>query len=165
MRTYYIGFNDYFHTASIHLSEVSTGLYYLYMLTMWICDKIPSIPFPKCIPWKSSEGWMSMNEWFGDLQQWFHMVVCESVANFSFKHTKSIIIPLPYGYLEELFPEYCQHSSEWDDDDRMFRQLSKELSWKHTDEFKQFLKKLGYEHIKQLCDSQVSWYERKMKGS
>jgi len=165
MRIFYVGFNDYYHTASIHLEKVPAGLYYLSEFVMWICVKIPSIPFPNFISWKSPEGRMSMREWFGDLQQWFHVNVCTHMFYFVRRHTKSTIIPLPYHYLKKLFPEYFESSSEWDDDDRMFRQLTRELSWKNEDEFNEFSKKLDYEHIKRLCDVQVNWYNKLMEDS
>jgi len=154
MKIFNIGINNYYHTASIHLKEIPIGLYYLSNFVMWICDKVPDVPFPKFIPWKSPEGWMSMSEWFGDTQQWFHANICTPMFYFSSKHTKSVIIPLPYEYLKELFPDYFSDDSDWDDEDIYYRELTRELSIINTNAFKQLQKKLDYKYVKQVCDNQ-----------
>ena len=138
MKTYSVGINDYWHTGSIHLEEVPTGLYYLESMTMWICDHIPAIPLPK-IKFKvrvrdgwdytdNKDGWTDLNEWYSDIQQVFHIYICTWVTNFVWKHTKVVNIDLPYKFLQEKFPDkFIDLEREWDEEDIEFRKRQKDF--------------------------------------
>jgi hypothetical protein len=164
MKLFNIGSNDYYHVASIHLDEVPFGLYYLREFLMWVCGHIPNIPFPKCIPWKSPEGWMSMREWFGDTQQWFHVNICTPMFYFTDKHTKHRHISLPYSFLKKEFPDFFENESEWDEEDKQFRQLTKEMAWDVENDFKHMQYKMDFKYIKAKCDVQVEWYNKVVNG-
>ena len=139
MKTYYIGSNNYWYTASLILEDVPTGLYYLELITMWICSHIPSISLP---PMKfklkyqddldyidNKDGWTTLKDWFGDTQQIFHTYICTPTTNFVWKHTKRVSINFPYEFLRERFPkEFAGLESEWDGEDQKFRTKTKRIA-------------------------------------
>jgi len=139
VKTYYIGSNNYWYTASLILEDVPTGLYYLELIIMWICSLIPSIPLPPMkfklkyqddYSWtENDDGWTTLREWFGDTQQIFHTYICTPTTNFVWKHTKRVSINLPYEFLNERFPkEFKDLESEWDEEDQEFRTKTKQIA-------------------------------------
>ena len=162
MKTYYIGTNNYWHTASISFDEVPTILYYLENIVSWICSIFPEIPLPKikfklkynddwC--WSPNEdGWTTLRDWFGDTQALFHIYVCTPVHNLAEKYTKTIMINLPYNFVKEKFPidfKEKEYTSEWGEDENEFREKTKKLANWTDDLFRDVYRKLDFEYIKE----------------
>jgi len=160
MKSFNIGTNNYWYTASVILDDVPAPLYYLARITEFICDHIPSIPLPQ-IPIKlkdkdtydwtdNNDGRTNLKEWYGDIQQLFHLYVCTPVHHLVWKHTKSISIDLPYDFLKERFPdEFRNMDVEYtDEEDIEFRMKTKKLADQAYNEFLSVFDKLNYEHKK-----------------
>jgi len=160
MKTFSVGTNNYWHTASIILDEVPAPLYYLSRFTEFICDIIPPIPLPP-IPIKlkhksdydwtdNNDGWSNLKDWYGDTQQLFHLYVCTLVHNIVWKYTKSISINLPYQFLRERFPDdFIDLEDEYTDEkDVQFRIETKKLADAAHLAFLPVHKLLGYEYKK-----------------
>lgn len=157
MKTYSIGTNDYWFTASLCLDEVPIGLYFLEWIVSWMCYFTPSIPLPGIkfrlknkYSWDyttNNDGWTTLRDWFGDTQQLFHCHVCVPVHNFVWKHTKTIRLNLPYEFAREKFPDDCMESeSDWDEDDIKFRIKTKELDDWSNDLFTNAYRTLDYKY-------------------
>jgi hypothetical protein len=160
MRTFSIGVNNYWHTASIVLDEVPAPLYYLERFIEFICDIIPPIPLPP-IPIKLSDkydadwtdnkdGRTNLKDWYGDIQQLFHLYVCTNAHNLVWKYTESTVINLPYQFLKERFPDsFVDLEDEYtDDDDIEFRKETKKLADAAYHAFLPVHQLLGYEYKK-----------------
>ena len=158
MKNWYMTKNDYWFSASLVLEEVPAVLYYLERVVSWICSIIPDMPLPKIrfklkdkSSWEytdNNDGWITMQDWFGDVQQLFHCYICTLVHNFVWEHTKSTRINLPYQFAEEKFPnEFKGNSeSEWDEDDIEFRSRTKSLADWSDKQFRAVYKTLSFEY-------------------
>ncbi|HRK02503.1 MAG TPA: hypothetical protein PLH57_07530 [Oligoflexia bacterium] len=63
--------------------DVIEGPWYAFALqdfSCWICDRVPTIPFP-AIPMIDDEGQATTwAQWWGDLNQWWHVTICSPVS-------------------------------------------------------------------------------------
>lgn len=160
MRHYSIGVNNYWRTASIHLEETPFCLFYLQRFVEWCCDKCPEIPLPPVKfkirdpelrnEFRKTNGWTDFREWFGDTQQLFHLFVCDNMFQFTRKHTKSVVINLPYNYLKELFPKVFEFEEElgyYDEDDNALIAKNKRITDWTDQQFRELLPKLSWKYI------------------
>lgn len=160
MKTFYIGYNNYWKTAHISFDTVPTGLYYLEMFVMWLCSKIPSIPLPNIkIKLKYSDddidftenndGRTTLKEWYGDTQQLFHLYICSPVFYFVNKHTKSIGIDFPYDFLKEQFPaEFGEDDFDYDEDEMEFKKKVDTMATWLDVGYRDVYKRLNYEYMR-----------------
>lgn len=160
VQRWFVGFNDYWFTASIHLEETPMGLCFLEWLVGWICHSIPAIKLPKIRfrlkdknewDWaESNDGWTDLREWYGDLSQLWHIFVCVPVNNLAWKRTETKVIDLPFNFAREKFPNsytdssYCSNSSKDLVEEEKHRKVADQLE----KEFKEVYDKLNYEYLK-----------------
>jgi hypothetical protein len=95
MKRWNTGWNDYWYTASLILDETPILLVFLDWIMDWLCHLIYFIP------------------WIGER---FHIYVHDPIWQFIGKHTNSTWIPLPYKFVQDIFPKEYKESekSEWD---------------------------------------------------
>jgi len=116
MKIYAVAYNHYWKTASLHLEEIPAPLYFLREGVMTLCGILPGIPLPSWIwfrlknrddqKWSDNhDGWVNLQDWFGDTQQLFHLFVCTPVYNLVHRYTKTRFLNFPYEFLKERFPE------------------------------------------------------------
>jgi hypothetical protein len=158
MRKWYVGFNNYWFTASIHLEEVPMGLCFLEWLVGWICSIVPPIKLPKIRfklkdkkKWEwidSKDGWTDLQEWYGDLNQIWHCFVCIPVINLVWKYTKTKAVNLPFNFVLEKFPsEYIDDSYYEDDEDLAEIKKNKKDADQLDKEFRKVYNKLGFKYL------------------
>lgn len=162
MKLYSVGINNYWHTASLHLEEVSAGLHFLQEFTMWICGIFPEIPLPK-IKFRlknpddydftdNNDGWTNLNEWFGDTQSLFHLYICETVSKYVWRRTKFRSVNLPYEFAKEIFPkefsEMEKDSDYWSDElDVEFIKKTKRITDFVDAQFREVYRRLDHNYI------------------
>ena len=140
MKTWSIGTNSYFYTASIYLEEVPFYLPILESIAARICDFLVWIPIPKypeiVIRKKDIEtGEMiksTLKEWYNDFGTLFHMYVCMPLCDYIHKKTKRHVIEFPYNRALEMVDgrgeyEYESYSKE--------REIYRERSWRFSMEY------------------------------
>lgn len=161
MKTWYIGFNDWWFTASIHLVEVPVILHFLEQVVFFICSIIPSIPLPK-IKFKlkdergyeftkNNDGWTDLNEWFGELDQLWHFFLCMPVSHLVYKHTKCTIIDVPFEFAIQMFPkEHLDVGSEYDDEENLERLKHRKIANELFEQYAEVYGKLNFEYIKKI---------------
>ena len=66
--------------------------------------------------------------------------------------------------LKKEFPDFFENESEWDEEDKQFRQLTKEMAWDVENDFKHMQYKMDFKYIKAKCDVQVEWYNKVVNG-
>lgn len=159
MKTWYVGFNDWWFTSSIDLVKVPIGLAVLERIVEFICYVLPPIPLPK-IKFKlkdkndygftqNENGWTDLNEWYGGIDQLWHLFVCIPTINFVEKHTKHVRIELPYDFSKQLFPkEHLDVSSEYDEEENELRMKNKLITDEVYKQYKEVYEKLDFEYIK-----------------
>lgn len=156
MRRWYVGFNNYWFTASIFLEETPIGLVFLEWLSMRICDSIPSIKLPRIKfrlkdkkDWDftdNNDGWTNLRDWYGDISQVWHLFICIPVIDLVFKYTKTGIIDLPFNFAREKFPnEYID--TDYDEDDINVNR-NRITANKLDKEFKDVYYKLNYDYLR-----------------
>jgi len=152
-KRWYIGFNDYWYTASIYLEEVSIGFAFLESLSFWICHFIPPIKLPKIKfklknkdDWDWTEnknGWTDLQEWYVDIGQLWHLFVCVPISHLRYKYTKTKIIDLPFNFALEKFPdEYVDYYDDFTDD-LIERKKNKKIADEFDERFKEIYDKLN----------------------
>jgi hypothetical protein len=111
MRRWTYGINSYRRTASIHVDDAPWWVFALDNLIEFICDIIPSIPFPKVklrlrdpedIEINGSE-WTTWKEWYGDLNQYFHLFAHCPVFEYCRDKMKSQSVDITYEKAREMF--------------------------------------------------------------
>jgi len=155
-KRWYIGFNDYWFTASIFLEEVPIVLCFLEWLVSWICYFIPFIKLPKIkfkLKDKSSwdfteneDGWTNLREWYGDLSQLWHAFICIPVTDLVWKYTKMKVIDLPFNFAREKFPNEYIEVDDYVDDVKVNK--NKKIASQLDKKFKNVYNKLNYDYLR-----------------
>ena len=111
MRKWSYGINSYHKTATIYVDDAPWWIFALERSIEFICDIIPSIPFPKvkmrlrdpgdieCI---ESE-WTTWKEWYGDLNQYFHVLAHNPVFYYCQDRMKTKFVDITYDKAREMF--------------------------------------------------------------
>jgi hypothetical protein len=111
MRKWGYGINSYCKTAHIYVDDAPWWIFALDRSIEFICDIIPSIPFPKVrmrlkdpddIEFNESE-WTTWKEWYGDLNQWFHLFAHCLVFEYCRDKMKSESVDITYDKAREMF--------------------------------------------------------------
>jgi len=111
MRKWGYGINSYCKTADIYVDDASWWIFALDRSIEFICDIIPSIPFPKVrmrlkdpddIEFNESE-WTTWKDWYGDLNQWFHLFAHCPVFECRRDKMKSESVDITYDKAREMF--------------------------------------------------------------
>ncbi len=122
MRSWSYGVNSLHKTASIYLDEAPFYIFFLDWLANVLCELIPTIPLPKIrmrlkdpedIECNGGEKWTTLDEWYGDWSQAFHLFVHMPVFDFCTRKTKDECIPIGYKKLRKIF--YERDKEYWDD--------------------------------------------------
>jgi len=156
MRRWYIGFNNYWFTASIFLEKVPVVLCFLEWLSERICYFMPAIKLPK-IKFKlkdkedwdftdNGDGWTDLRKWYGDLSQLWHAFVCMSVSDLINKYSKVEIVNLPFNFAKEKFPNECIDVDY--DVDSVDINKNIEIGNQLDKEFKNIYNKLNYDYLR-----------------
>lgn len=94
MRDWNVGINDYYKTASLILDEGPWYAFVLSDLIMMICSKIPSVPLPFGslikIRDKEDDKTYTINEYYGDMSDLFHLFICSPITSYCFSKIKTI---------------------------------------------------------------------------
>lgn len=109
MRRWFVGFNDYWYTASIWLEETPWYLVAAEWAVSWVCFALHYIPAPK--KWRED---------YGSLGGLFHAHVCAPVTQFVWDRTEAITVSLPFFLLRRLFPKENEPADEdlWEEDEQ-----------------------------------------------
>jgi len=114
MRRWGYGINSYRKLASIHVEEAPWWIFALERSIEFICDIIPSIPFPKVkmrlkdpddIEFIGNE-WTTWKDWYGNLNQYFHLLVHNPVFYYCQDKIRSKSIDIIYEKAREMFYEF-----------------------------------------------------------
>lgn len=90
MRTWSVGYNNYYRTGGVYLREAPWYIFFLKDGVWWICDKIPRIPLPpitvkisrnEAIKYNDGNENVRLDEYYYDLHHLFHDRVCMKVFN------------------------------------------------------------------------------------
>jgi hypothetical protein len=104
MRKWSYGINSYHKTANIYVDDAPWLIFALERSIEFICDVIPSIPFPKVkmrlkdpddIEFIGSE-WTTWKDWYGDLNQYFHLLVHSPVFYYCQGRMKTKFVDITY---------------------------------------------------------------------
>jgi hypothetical protein len=97
---------------------------------------LPSIKFTP----KGETRKYSLREWFGDIQQVWHVFVCVSIFNWCQTKIKTTAVKLPYFYLKERFPDSFGTEIEGLDERffaaKMTNEIFQDLMQRETDDIK-----------------------------
>jgi len=128
MKTYYYAINSLYKLGSIHLLEQPWWLFIIEYLNDYSCSFVPPIPFPdifpakrdsikgcpncdgdiKKEPCKDHDDLYTLQEWYGNLRQWYCGKVCRPIFQWIWKHPKRKEYPsieVGYDKIKELFYE------------------------------------------------------------
>lgn len=117
MRKWYIGYNNYYFTSSIHLEEAPWYVFTLDLLIPLICDYFPPIPLPKINIIRDGEK-TNLREYYGTTRDLFHLFICSKITDWCWNKTKKQFISFPYEKLNKMFPEDFKDYSDFDDDEK-----------------------------------------------
>lgn len=97
MKTWFIGTNSLYKTASVYLEEGSWWAFWGRDLSQIICGFIPPIPFPKIGRIVDDEGEVyNWRTWFGDLSQWWHVYIDTNLYDWFSRFIKFKSIEIEY---------------------------------------------------------------------
>jgi len=132
MRRWFIGFNDYWYTASVWLEEVPWYLIAAENVVMWLCHALHYIPIPK--RWRED---------YGSLGGLFHAHVCNSITQFVWRKTEHTTISLPFFFLKKMFPKELEDDGDdfWEGDKQ--RENNEKLAKDLDKAFKDAYNKVG----------------------
>lgn len=113
MRRWSYGINSLQNKASIYIDEGPWWAFVLDDLAEAICDIIPSIPFPKAkLKLKDPDDiefhggqWTTWKEWYGDLNQYFHLSAHNPVFEFCQNMIKTKSVDITYDQARDMFYE------------------------------------------------------------
>ena len=103
MKTWSLGINTYYRTASYHLEEGPAWSFVLDWAVDWACTLFPPIPFPP-IPITREGEHTTARAWYGDLRSVFHVYICSSLSDYCWKHRQSIVLPTEYNEAAQRHP-------------------------------------------------------------
>lgn len=108
-------------TADIYVEEGHWWIFALDSLIEFVCDIVPSVPFPKAklrltnpddIEFYGSE-WTTWKDWYGDLNQYFHLLVHDPVFNYCQGKMISKSVAITFDQAKEIF--YESDKKFWDE--------------------------------------------------
>jgi len=129
MRNWSYGINSYYKTATIWLEEGPWWIFLLDRIIEFLCEIIPPIKFPNLklrlknkedIEFYGSE-WTTWREWYGDLNEFFHVTVHESIFRFCQRRINYKHIDIDYSEARELF--YLEDKDFWDEEERIAKEM------------------------------------------
>jgi len=133
MKRWRYAINSYHKTATIFCGVASFHIFWLENFASTICAYlIPAVPFPK-IPLKlkndeiednDGKRWTTWKDWYGSLDQWFHVYVHMPIFDFCYKYIKSYSIKVPYHKLKKSF--YEMDKDFWDEDEQFTEKMKQE---------------------------------------
>ncbi len=109
MRDWGIGTNNRYKTAHIYLE---TGPFWAFLgrdLSWILCDLIPAIPFPKTgkivdeFVYGEVYNW---NEWYGDLNSWWHIKIDDPLYGWFDKFIKIEFVKVKYYTAKRIAKKY-----------------------------------------------------------
>ncbi|MBA7632578.1 hypothetical protein ES703_40126 [subsurface metagenome] len=121
MKSWSYGVNSLYKTANIFLDEAPFYIFFLDWLVESLCELIPAIPLPRIkirlrnpgeIEDNDGKEWTTLDEWYGDLSQAFHLFVHMPVFDFCGARTDSRAISVGYKKLRKIFRE--RDKEYWD---------------------------------------------------
>lgn len=113
MRKWGYGINSFHNKANIYVDDAPWWVFALDDLVEAICGIIPSVPFsnarlklkdPEEIEFHGGQ-WTTLKEWYGDLNQYFHVRVHCPVFEFCQRRIKTNSVEITYARAREMFYE------------------------------------------------------------
>lgn len=121
MKSWSYGVNSLNKTANIYLEEAPFYIFFLDWLTESLCELVPAIPLPRIkirlknpddIEDNDGKRWTTLDEWYGDWSQAFHLFVHMPVFDFCNARTNGRAISVGYKRLRKIFRE--KDKKYWD---------------------------------------------------
>ncbi len=125
MRRITYGVNHYYKTASLLVEYAPFWVFFIGWLFNYICWIIFSISFLKIsyklrdetdIEMNDGKEWTTWKEWYGDLNQWFHVVVHCPVDDFCWEKIDSRVIKLDYEETKKIFSDKDKEMWNYEDE-------------------------------------------------
>jgi hypothetical protein len=122
MRKWDYGINSVHRTAHILVEESSWWVFAIDSAIEWLCGIIPHIRFPKVkmrlkdaeeIESNDGSKWTTLQDWYGDTSQFFHLHVHLPVFYFCQSRIKVKSIEIDYDRAREMF--YESDEKYWDE--------------------------------------------------
>lgn len=105
MRVWTYTVNSYYKTASYCLQEGRWDRFFIIWLITSICVSIPNIPIPFGnkikIYDKYDKKYVTLNEYYGDIQVIFHVYICEKITRYCDYKIKETLISTDYENLKK----------------------------------------------------------------
>jgi hypothetical protein len=121
MRIIDYGINSYLKKCSLHIDFVPFWLVILENFFTFICAYlVPSIPLPKIKIIREDEK-TTVKEYYGDLQQVFHLYVHNPIYEYCCRRTDSKSIELDYETARKVF--YDKDKKFWDDEEKLAEEM------------------------------------------
>lgn len=123
MRNWSYGINSIHRTAHILVEESSWWAFAIDRTIEWLCGIIPHIRFPKVkmrlkdaeeIEFNDGNEWTTLHNWYGDINQFFHLYVHMPVFDFCYSRIKCKSIEIDYDRAKEMF--YESDKKFWDEE-------------------------------------------------
>ena len=114
MRKWGYGINSIHRTAHIYVEESSWWVFAIDRIIEWLCGIIPPIRFTKVrmrlkdaedIAFNDGSEWTTLQDWYGDISQVFHLLVHIPMFNLCYSKIKSKSIEIDYDRAREMFYE------------------------------------------------------------
>lgn len=106
MRIWSFAVNNLYKTGCYILEEAPWYVFFLREAIMEICDHIPSVPIPFGSKLFINEEYgekISVKDYYGDIQCWFHVKICCNIFNWCNNKIKIYHINTDYNDLKEKF--------------------------------------------------------------
>jgi len=121
MRKIDYAINSYYKKCSLHIDFASLWIFTLEKIIDFICGYlIPSIPLPKIKIIREGEK-TTLKEYYGDLQQVFHLYMHDPVFEYCCSRMDSKYIELNYETARKVF--YDKDKKFWDDEESMAEEM------------------------------------------
>jgi len=123
MRKWGYDINSIHRTAHIYVEESSRWVFAIDRIIEWLCGIIPSIRFAKVrmrvkdaedIACNDGSEWTTLQDWYGDTSQFFHLHVHIPIFNFCCSRIKCKSIEIDYDRAREMF--YESDKKFWDEE-------------------------------------------------
>jgi hypothetical protein len=122
LRKWGYAINSYRNIANIHIDYGPWWAFAMDDLLSSVCDIIPAIPFPAFKMRLKDPGdvefhggeWTTWREWYGDLNQYFHLRVHNPVFYYCQDRIKTKSVDIPLAKARELF--YEADRKFWDEE-------------------------------------------------
>ena len=123
MRKWSYGVNSVHRTAHILVEESSWWAFAIDRTIEWVCGIIPHIRFPKVkmrlkdaedIEFNDGIKWATLQDWYGDTNQFFHLHAHLPIFNFCQSRIKVKSIEIDYDRARAMF--YESDKKFWDEE-------------------------------------------------